>query len=458
MIITFRVFGSSKAMLFLVENDLKLRFNEWKKKYPDSKQHLRNLVMNTSLDYEQIFVKCDIQTVMKTGIQNKIKKIGIIHSIVNEVFLKTPTCESFGILLSEIQTNEIIVNSKIDFYRFREEIQFSAEKIKEIFENTPTRILNVSVIFKIKNKDTWRKNINGLMFKTINKVGLFQKSVTFSIQNPFEHTFKVVLNSNSILFFLEFKNKLFQGLIPNNKITRHQTPVAPQMAHLMINATLENLKHITENSDVNYDEVLVIDPFTGYSTIPISFFAYSDLYYSKLYDVCNVSLNICKIFGFDADKKAIEKSNENFKKVLTEIQRKPGFHIKGLNIPKIRFYKCDIQNLLTEISSLVKNPALVLIITQPPFGFSIYKSLEELDVIYRYCFQLADVISKDGNLVVLTILTGRKALMNQILADYTKKEEKIHLKTDKIYQIQKGSEKVNYYLYLMSLIQLGDKK
>ncbi len=260
---------------------------------------------------------------------------------------------------------------------------------------------------------------------------------------------------------LEFKNKLFQSLIPNNEVNRHTTPVAPQMAHLMINATLEKLKNkknTPEISDVNYDEVIVIDPFTGYSTIPISFFAYFDRYYPIINDIFGVSFKTCKIFGFDADKKAVEKSSENFMKVLTEIQRKPDYQIKGLSIPEVKFYNYDIQSLITEFSSLIKNPALVLIITQPPFGFSIYKSLEELDIVYRHCFRLAEAISNAGNLVVLTILTGRRALMDRILEDKAKREEKNHFKIDGVYPIRKGKEKTNYCIYLMSLVRSVKKK
>ena len=229
---------TERNLLFLAENDLIFRFNEWKKNIGDAKQHIQSLVLKTRCDNDQGFVKCDIFSMAKSKIQKEIKKIGIIHSIVNEVFLKTPTCESFGILLSKIQTDEIIVNCKLDFYRLEEEIQFSAEKIKKIFENTPARTSNVSIIFKIKNKDTWRKNINALIFKSINKMGIFKKRVKFSIQNPFEYIYKIIINSSSILFMLEFKNKMFQSLIPNNEINRHPTPVAPQMAHLMIHATL----------------------------------------------------------------------------------------------------------------------------------------------------------------------------------------------------------------------------
>ena len=51
---------TERNLLFLGENDLIFRFNEWKKNIGDSKQLVQSLILKTHCDYEQGFVKCDI--------------------------------------------------------------------------------------------------------------------------------------------------------------------------------------------------------------------------------------------------------------------------------------------------------------------------------------------------------------------------------------------------------------
>jgi hypothetical protein len=334
--------------------------------------------------------------------------------------------ESYGFVLGRCVTSEIFTE-KIDGFRFSEELKYAVGRKKAEF--SIASILNNLNLFNFDNvsintrdfrlKDNEKLQLGNMTLKILHELNLM-KNINKQERKKRENRFIILIEKEKTTFICEFRSKLYLNLEENALIQRHMTPIAPDIAMAMIIASMNNLVDIKDTKKIS-QQFLIIDPFCGYGTIPLVAFTQTEFLNAIITDLLHQKQpqdlqNCFQILGYDKDPLAIQKSNENYT-VLSK-------NIKNLKV-QLEFsckydkeYILDVKNRLNENKESPTKPCL-LIITQPPYGFTKPETDEYLIQLYQFLIDSSCILSVIYP-TILTVITGRPILIKNAVKDFDK--------------------------------------
>lgn len=298
------------------------------------------------------------------------------------------------------------ISRELDFFRLKEEIAFTLQQIK-IIPKLPKigeiTIQNVSThdISSFLDGNT-KKQINDILLKSAAGSTIWKRKDSEVINQ----SLSIIISKDMISFGIMHESLLFCNRIPNRLIKRHQTPLSPDVAAALV---LKTFRRLREKPNLDRRRVIVLDPFCGFGTI--CNIAACNAHFLKDWaaPVIQKSADTMKIqiIGTDSQEKSIENANENLQLLRKE-------HGQDADV---EFITIDIESLRKSHERYLGGSFVILIISQPPYGFTINLDEKKLRSLYRSFLKLDDEIATQRE-VIASFVTGRKDLVLKLTRDY----------------------------------------
>jgi 23S rRNA G2445 N2-methylase RlmL len=110
------------------------------------------------------------------------------------------------------------------------------------------------------------------------------------------------------------------------------------------------------------------------------------------------------IYGFDKDPTAIKICEENHANLIEKSFGSDNKKEKPQNV-NLAFKSKNIQSLVENLNFSSSDSSVILIITQPPYGFTIKKTQVELGSLYNNLIDLAHRMAGQ-NMVLMSLIVG----------------------------------------------------
>lgn len=225
----------------------------------------------------------------------------------------------------------------------------------------------------------------------------------------------------------------------------HSTPIAPQTVNIMANTLgemiIQFLKTNAQKEDSpKYNKIIFIDPFCGNGTIPLCIYTNPIL----LKMLINIGFKNINIFGMDMDESCIENCVSNLNSIKNGI---PQSYASFQKFVQINFQTSSIEQIVKKLPFKISEPAIIPIITQPPYGLTIRKSESELQEIYLNLFNFASRLMEQHK-IFLSFITINNQLITTILNKFKDQTDKNLISLHKTLKINKHDNEFGIFFWL----------